>query len=360
MSRRLVICCDGTWNMPDPVSGGGSPTNVTKLALGVAGQDAAGRDQLLHYEKGVGTRRFERFTGGAFGVGLSRNVKECYRFLVASYEPDDELYLFGFSRGAFTARSLAGLVRNSGVLRRQHADRIDDAYSLYRSRADEDHPKGIEAQIFRRMYSHEDPEVRFVGVWDTVGSLGIPIDIPLVNDRWGFHDTDLSSRVRFAYQALAIDERRKPFTPTVWQQQPDARDQTLVQVWFAGVHSDVGGGYDDPELAEIALLWMVDRARDAGLGFLPDYFQIPGGAIDPEQRRVGSRVDPDALGPIHDSFRGVFRLGGSKARTLEGVDRGKVASSARRRSQELPDYRPPQLEKYLAAGGDVTPVRDGG
>jgi uncharacterized protein (DUF2235 family) len=358
MSRRLVICCDGTWNMPDPVSGGGSPTNVTKLALGVAGQDAEGRAQLLHYEKGVGTRRFERFTGGAFGVGLSRNVKQCYRFLVDTYEPDDELYLFGFSRGAFTARSLAGLVRNSGVLRRQHADRVDEAYDLYRSRADEAHPKGIEAQIFRRMYSHEDPEIRFVGVWDTVGSLGIPIDIPLVNDRWGFHDTELSSRVRFAYQALAIDERRKPFTPTIWKQQPGTQDQTLEQVWFAGVHSDVGGGYEEPELAEIALLWMVDRAQDTGLAFLSDHFQIPATDVDPELRRVGAHLQPDARGPIHDSFKGLFRLGGSKPRVLGGVDGGAVASSAQKRSQELSDYCPPELEQYLADGGDVTPVRD--
>jgi uncharacterized protein (DUF2235 family) len=360
MSRRLVVCCDGTWNEPDRNSrGGGGPTNVTKLALGVAGQDAEGNEQLIHYEKGVGTRRFERFSGGAFGFGLSRNVIDGYRFLVEAYDPGDELYFFGFSRGAFTARSLAGLVRNSGILRRQHAGQVEEAYRLYRSRADEAHPTGVEAQLFRRMYSHDDPDMRFIGVWETVGSLGIPLDIKLINDRWGFHDTDLSSRVRFAYQALAIDERRKPFSPTVWKQQPGTKGQTLEQVWFAGVHSDVGGGYEDPELAEITLLWMVERASQTGLAFLPDHFATSAGPLDDKLRQAGEQVAPDALGPIHDSFTGVFRLGGSKPRVLAGADGGKVASSAKRRSTELGDYRPEELVEYLAGGAEVAPVRDG-
>src|SRR4051794_8227249 len=177
MPKRLVVCCDGTWNRPDQLSEGvAAPTNVSKLALAVARRDAGGTEQLLHYEPGVGTRRFERIRGGAFGLGLSRNVRSCYRFLVETYEPGDELWFLGFSRGAFTARSTVGLVRNCGILRAAEIGRIGDAYRLYRSRDKGTEPGGIEAEMFRRMHSHPDAAIHFVGVWDTVGALGIPTD----------------------------------------------------------------------------------------------------------------------------------------------------------------------------------------
>src|SRR5919202_2136476 len=166
--KRLVVCCDGTWNRPDQVSQGvAAPTNVAKVALAHAGADADGNPQVLHYEAGVGTRRGEHVLGGAIGVGLSRNVQDCYRFLVDHYEPGDELYFLGFSRGAFTARSVVGLVRNSGILRREERARIDEAYRLYRSPHKDTVPSGIAAQLFRRSYSHPDAYVQFVGVWDT-------------------------------------------------------------------------------------------------------------------------------------------------------------------------------------------------
>lgn len=358
MPKRLVVCCDGTWNRPDQPSG--SPTNVSKLALGLAREDGDGARQLLLYQRGVGTRRFERFRGGAFGVGLSRNVRECYRFLVEGYEPGDELFFFGFSRGAFTARSTVGLVRNSGILRPEHVDRIDEAYRLYRARGSQAHPTGTEAQIFRRMYSHGETadDIRFVGVWDTVGSLGIPLAPPFVNRRWGFHDTTLSSHVRFAYQALAIDERRKPFRPTVWKQQEHAGEQTLEQVWFAGVHSDVGGGYPEPELAEIALLWIVERARGCGLAFEPDHFAVRSAGIDAERRRLGKDLAPDALGTIHESLRGIYRPLGPERRPLGEPDGSAVASSAVRRRRERTDYAPAGLDGYLEAGGRIANVED--
>lgn len=362
MAKRLVVCCDGTWNRPDQRDrGSGSPTNVSKLALGVAPEGSEGARQLLFYQQGVGTRRFERFRGGAFGAGLSRNVCDCYRFLVESYEPGDEIYLFGFSRGAFTARSTVGLVRNAGILRPEHVDRIEEAYDLYRARESRSHPRGIEAQIFRRMYSHaEQDDIRFVGVWDTVGALGIPLAPPFVNRRWGFHDTTLSSHVRFAYQALAIDEQRKPFLPTVWQQQGDAAGQTLEQVWFAGAHCDVGGGYREPELAEIALLWMVERARACGLAFEPEQFVVRGDGLDEERRRLGRDLAPDALGTIHDSYKGVYRLLGPHRRSLTEPDRSAVASSAVRRRRESSDYAPPGLDDYLDADRPIASVQDRG
>jgi uncharacterized protein (DUF2235 family) len=362
MTKRLVVCCDGTWNRPDQLDNGvAAPTNVSKVALGVAREDGGGTAQLLHYQPGVGTRRLERIRGGAFGLGLSRNVRECYRFLVECYEPGDELYFFGFSRGAFTARSTVGLVRNAGILRAQHVDRIKDAYRLYRARSDRTHPRGTEARIFRRMYSHPDTDIRFVGVWDTVGSLGIPIDgvrLPFVTKLWSFHDTTLSSHVRFAHQALAIDERRGPFRPTLWEQQEEAADQTLQQVWFAGVHCDVGGGYSDPALAEIPLLWMVERARDCGLVFEPDHFVSPRGPVDDELRHLGEQVAPNALGTIHNSLKGFYLVLPRYRRRLS-ADGSAAASSAIRRRTEHPDYDPPALDEYVSAGGAITGVSDG-
>ncbi|HEY1276582.1 MAG TPA: DUF2235 domain-containing protein [Thermoleophilaceae bacterium] len=341
MPKRLVVCCDGTWNRPDQTSHGvAAPTNVSKLALAVAREDAAGTSQLLHYEPGVGTRRFERLRGGAFGFGLSRNVRDCYRFLVLNYEPGDELFFLGFSRGAFTARSTVGLVRNAGILRDRRVDLVKRAYQLYRARSDETKPRGREAQLFRRMYSHPDARIRFVGVWDTVGSLGIPIHLPFLTRRWSFHDTDLSTYVDNAFQALAIDERRRAFRPTLWNQQPDAGDQRLEQVWFAGVHCDVGGGYEDPALAELALAWMIDRARECGLGLEPD----------------GAPFTPEPLADMGESYKGLYRLLGSCARMLEPdggcrADGGAVAPSAALRRRERPDYRPPGLDDCIAETG---------
>lgn len=347
MAKRLVVCCDGTWNRPDQLHNGvAAPTNVSKLALAVARQDDQGTAQLLHYQPGVGTRRWERLRGGAFGLGLSRNVRECYRFLVECYEEGDDIYLFGFSRGAFTARSTAGLVRNCGILRPQHVDRIKDAYRLYRSREHPTKPDGMEAQIFRRMYSHPDTEIHFVGVWDTVGRLGIPIDgvrLPLMN-RWSFHDTTLSRYVRFAYHAVAIDERREPFRPTLWQQSEQADEQTLEQVWFAGYHCDVGGGNKDPSLAEIPLRWMVARARAAGLAFVA--------------RPLGEQVVPNALGEMKDSRTGFYRLFPTYVRPL-AADGAAAASSAVRRRDERTDYDPSELGKFLAGGGRQTKVEGG-
>lgn len=363
MSKRLVVCCDGTWNTPDELSDGArAPTNVSKIALGVPREDGAGTTQLLFYQRGVGTRRFERFRGGAFGYGLSRNVRDCYRFLVENYEPGDELYFFGFSRGAYTARSTVGFVRNSGILRPEHADRINEAYSLYRSRDQRTHPRAIEARIFRRMYSHPECGVHFIGVWDTVGALGIPIDgirVPFLDRYWGFHDTELSSHVAFAFQALAIDEQRGPFKPTVWIQQAGATEQVLRQVWFAGVHCDVGGGYRDPSLAEIPLLWMVSCAKEAGLALDPDQYVVRTEPPPDEDRIVGAQLAPDPLGTIHESRKGFYRLLPRHLRTLVDEDRQSAASSAVARMHGLNAYRPPGLGQWVAAGRGVTDVQDG-
>ncbi len=346
MPKRLVVFCDGTWNSPDQVA----PTNVYKLARALANADEQGVAQRFHYEAGVGTRRLERLRGGAFGVGLSRNVRSCYRFLVQCYEPGDELWFIGFSRGAFTARSTVGLVRNAGILRAEEIDRVDQAYRLYRNRRDETHPNGREAELFRRQFSHPETAIDFVGVFDTVGSLGIPWKVPLLTKRWSFHDTELSSRVRVACHALAIDELRKPFAPTLWiQQQPAPEGQTLRQLWFAGVHSDVGGGYADCALAEVALLWMAEQAGACGLAFEPDRLVEAGADVDEKLRQVGAQVAPDPLGPIHDSLSVSYRILGRNLRSIEHGNGAAVHDSAERRDAELPRYDPPNLAAYRKA-----------
>lgn len=332
MAKRIVICCDGTWNtLKQPAT-----TNVVKVAEAVEQRD----DQLVFYHAGVGTKTFERVLGGAFGFGLSRNVRDAYRFVVEHYEPGDELFVFGYSRGAYTARSTVGFIRNCGVLRRTEIDRIDEAYGIYRDRGASTHPNETAATEFREKYACEQrTPIRFLGVWDTVGALGIPLaGVPIVswiNRAWQFHDTKLSGSVRAAHHALAIDEKRGPFRPSIWT--PDhVVDQIREQVWFAGCHGDVGGGNPEPTLAHITLHWMVERARAAGLVFRPDAF---------------APLAPDAeTAPINQSRNGFWKLLQTFEREL-GVTDGqheRASVKAVERTKTVPDYKPENLLEYLA------------
>ena len=340
--KRLVVCCDGTWNRPDQVDRGEvRPSNVAKMALAVAPRDLAGVAQLVYYHTGVGTSRRDRIRGGAFGWGLSRNIKDAYLHLVANYEPGDELFFFGFSRGAYTVRSLAGLVRNCGILRREFAGRLDDGYKLYRRRDKDSNPRAIESQLFRKSYATE-VRIKCIGVWDTVGALGIPMRP--ASRRLRFHDVKLSSYVDNAFQALAIDERRRPFKPSIWEQQEHAGGQRLEQRWFSGVHTNVGGGYADSGLSDIAFRWMKDRAAECGLAFDGGY--------------VSESVHPNALGELRNSMTALYRLSVPYLRpiprrnetpTFETVD-----PSVYERLAGLP-YRPPNLPPGEQAAGRPTP-----
>lgn len=359
--KRLVICCDGTWNGSDTREDR-APTNVRKLWELVRARDDAGVSQVKRYYAGVGVRRFERLRGGALGWGLSRTIKEAYRDCATEFEPGDELFLFGFSRGAYTARSLAGLIRNAGLLTREHLGQLDAAYELYRDRSDQSHPRSAAAAEFRTRFSHE-TRIKCVGVWDTVGSLGIPkIGLGLANAlfrwRWSFHDVELSTSVDHGYQALAVDERRGPFSPTLWTQRADAGTQTIEQVWFAGVHSDVGGGYPDSQLSDIPLLWMLDKAAACELAF--------------DWAAIEERLDPNPLGPSHDSLTTFYKVLDRLARPLR-IERARlrtrpigdgkaghefVASSVILRQSGLrPRYDPPNVRRFLAGGGKTMSVR---
>ncbi len=337
--KRIVVCCDGTWNRPDQTDNGQvCPSNVTRMALAVKARDGGGTLQQVYYHPGVGTRWWDRIGGGAFGIGLSQNVQDAYRFLVENYEPGDELYFFGFSRGAYTVRSLAGLVRNSGLLRREHADLVDGAYRLYRRRDRDSNPRAIEAQLFRKSYTYESHDhvvrIKCIGVWDTVGALGIPLGwlewASQLVLQLQFHDVKLSSYVDNAFQALAVDEKRPPFEPSVWKQQPDAKGQRLEQAWFAGVHTNVGGGYSDTGLSDLAFLWMKERAESCDLAFDRTY--------------VDSNITPNAMGAMRDSRTGIYRLMRPFVRRIVGAGTApthdKIHPSVTERMLRDPTYQP--------------------
>ncbi len=340
MSKRIVIGSDGTWNRPDQKDQGQTrPSNVAKLALAVAPQGADGKRQIVFYDKGVGTGfGLDRLLGGAFGTGLSKNIGDAYRYLVGHYDEGDEIFLFGFSRGAYTVRSTAGLIRNSGILRREYSNRFKEAYALYRRRDGRSHPTAIESRLFRKSYSHE-VRIKFIGVWDTVGALGMPVrGLRFVNRLMGleFHDVKLSSTVEYAYQALAIDEKRKPFRPAVWEPQPHAVGQTLEQVWFAGVHTNIGGGYVDTGLSDIALVWMIEKAETAGLAI--DQAVLKELAVRPNQagKLRNSKVGLYAMTP--DYNRPIGRAAGTNE---------SVHPAAEARYREDPTYHPKNLTEYL-------------
>jgi hypothetical protein len=246
-------------------------------------------------------------------------------------------------------------VRNSGILRREHARRVDDAFDLYRKRSSA--PASEEAEDFRRSFSHPVTRIRCIGVWDTVGALGIPFTgnpvADVVNRRWQFHDTTLSSHVDAAFQALAVDERRRPFAPTLWSQQPDASGQRLEQVWFAGDHCDVGGGHEDAGLADISLLWMMERARDCGLAFKPAGQWAAAPSNEVRDSRWNGAVRPDPRGGVCPSQAPLlFRFTGqAHERELGQAERGQesIASTVVQRWAEDRDYRPRNLLECLQA-----------
>ncbi len=352
-SKRLIVCCDGTWNVPDETRDGvAAPTNVARLADGVATENR--QTQRLYYEPGVGTRPGERFTGGAFGIGLSRNIVSAYQWLAETYAEGDQLFLLGFSRGAYTARSLAGLIRNCGILRPEHADRVNDAFNFYRDRTSVTHPTALASEIFRDMYSYASERIRFIGVWDTVGALGIPDYLPgwgtvsqltsRWRELWGFHDTQLSSRVDCAYHALSIDEQRRAFKPTLWTGKPSA-GQTVQQVWFAGTHSEVGGGASDHSLSDVALLWLAERAREHGVEFKPG--RLTAGAVD----AAGLPITPSFAGPIVDSRKGLYRLLPAyhrlaKTSLNDGPGQSLATSVISRLGDARLEYKPPGIGAY--------------
>ncbi|MCW2753917.1 MAG: hypothetical protein JWQ32_1328 [Marmoricola sp.] len=270
--KRLVVCCDGTWNKPDNED----VTNVEKIARTVRTDMSAGGGvyQLVYYISGVGTSSYEadRLLGGAFGFGLFHNVIACYRFLAQNYEPGDEIFIIGFSRGAYTARSLGGMIARVGLLTKVALveERLPEAVHLYQRTKMPAGDFGESVDEFKHDHCHP-AKVTFLGVFDTVGALGVP---GFERETPRFHDVQLSDQVLCARQALAIDETRMKFAPTFWEAPSEpagvpTEDPRVKQVWFEGAHSDVGGGYRETGLSDTSLLWMAGEAHAAGLIFDP-------------------------------------------------------------------------------------------
>jgi Uncharacterized alpha/beta hydrolase domain (DUF2235) len=294
--KRLVVCCDGTWNKPDSTN----VTNVEKIARTVQGDPSAtgGVYQLVYYVSGVGAGSYEadRLLGGAFGFGLFHNVIACYRFLAQNFEPGDEIFIFGFSRGAYTARSVAGMLAGVGLVTKVALveERLPEAVHLYQGTKMPEGAFGESVDEFKHDHCHA-AKVTFLGVFDTVGALGVP---GFGRNTPRFHSVQLSDQVLCARQALAIDETRLKFAPTFWEA-PDqpaeavTDDPRVKQVWFEGAHSDVGGGYAQTGLSDTSLLWMAREAHAVGLVFDAGLFST----------YVNSGSDPIRHNPLSPMYK---------------------------------------------------------
>lgn len=327
--KKLIVCCDGTWNTMDQEQNGVPiPTNVAKLYFSLESSDAQGNQQHGYYHPGMGTEPTfrDKVFGGAFGDGLDKNIKSAYRWICDHYEQGDLLYLFGFSRGAFTARSLSGFLNKCGTLNFNNLDestiwqRVDVAYRQgYKNKE-----KKWLASGWQQKIQSDDMFIYFVGVWDTVGALGVPDHLPatsLLNrlKNYHFHDTNLSPKIRIARHALALNEKRASFTPTLWTKIPEECD--VKQVWFPGVHSDVGGGYPETGLSDGALEWMMQEAQAAGLAFNPSKL---------------AQITPDFQGVLHNSYAGIFKKMGSQPRSTPAITAPEIHQSALKRHQSPP------------------------
>lgn len=362
--KRLVFCFDGTWNtLAAPI-----PTNVVVTAESVVPTASDGTAQVIFYDEGVGTKKWEQIRGGMFGLGLVENMADAYRFLIFNHTPGDEIYVFGFSRGAYTARSFVGLLSNCGILHRSQAAKAGDAIERYRAR--DKSPEYAQAMLkFRADFAPDvcisDDEdawrvgncqgyvkdaahrlrITYLGVWDTVGALGIPKRFTLLNPfsdnkKYEFHDTSLSAFVRSARHAVAIDERRTDFVPTLWDNLEELtkavgsdfskESAPYQEKWFPGTHSSVGGGGDRRGLSDQAMDWVLDGARHLGL------------QLDKSPRSPIFKLKPDAREYLEDTaepgmmYKAMNAV--SAADRLPGPSHlFQVSMSARKRWKDKPE-----------------------
>jgi uncharacterized protein (DUF2235 family) len=303
MPKRIALFLDGTWNTVQ------DNTNVWRMKS----LCALGADQISYYSVGVGTQYGERLKGGMFGYGLDDEVIRAYEWLTENYDPDDRIYIFGFSRGAFTARSLAGFISKCGLLKpgspvslKQLYDRYRKGQAVYTIRELQNVPAAQRTFEEKWLLEYSMPiPIFFQGVYDTVGALGVPFgSVPLISrSNYSFLETDLRINEARGFHALAIDEHREAFAPTLWIKTVRENLPTYVprpvdqveQRWFSGAHADVGGGYANGILGQIPLRWLMQKAQDHGLVFKGNV------VIDGDEVR----------GEIHNSFAemagGVYR-----------------------------------------------------
>ena len=292
--KNIVVFIDGTRNAGKE----GSPKNSNVFKLYMAARAIDENRQVCKYIRGVGTWGdvLIRTAGAAAALGLSHKIREAYRFICKEYkrERGDRIYLFGFSRGAFAARSLAGFVNHVGLLLKEHTNKVGKAFRLYQRDQSLTHSLWeyvVQVNPDAARAERIPLPIYFIGVWDTVGRIGLPFVNKFLPDRFvRFHKTDLPSNVTHGRHALALHELREVFAPEMWTDyQPP---QSLKQTWFIGAHSDVGGGYSDHDLSDLALCWMAAEAKYEHL----------------EIDEAKLHAKPNYLAPLHHEIRGVFRF----------------------------------------------------
>ncbi|KAK5037116.1 hypothetical protein LTR13_004921 [Exophiala sideris] len=340
--KRLIVTCDGTWlNADNGIMNNGEkqpPSNVSRIGWAIKDTSRDGIPQIVNYQAGVGTMGgpAARAVGGATGFGLKENVRQAYTYLAINWKQGDEIFLIGFSRGAFTARSIGGMIGDLGLLTRGGLPYFNEIFDDWEHRADDRYVSKFPDTPFPNKgpfdahYAHElvrrgmttlEVPIKAICCWDTVGSLGIPRVGWLENlglqsrgmHQYEFYDTKLNPKVENAFQALALDERRGPFSPALWEKRDNDRTN-LVQVWFPGVHSNVGGGYEDQEIANITLAWMISKLEPF-LDFRPNFLMEQWDLTRKYYKETGQKNRWWSLGEIYNSLKGIYALAGSKTRT---------------------------------------------
>lgn len=352
--KRIIVGCDGTWMDADGISGQ-TPSNVTRIlrAIPSVGVDEHGHamPQVTFYQNGIGTggsgwlaKNVGAYVNGATGEGMVSNIREAYQFVCSNYHDGDEIVIIGFSRGAFTARSIASLIGALGLLTNtglEHLVTLIDDWEYqgdpnYQSRSPDQPWKNrgdftsehYQMNLRQRQLTRFDIKIKCVGVWDTVGALGVPriAIFPLAEQtQFSFIDTKVLPFVEYAFHALAMDEKRRSYRPTIWaREESQAWPRVMRQTWFPGVHSDVGGSYEDDDLANLSLAWMMGHMIENKVVTFNEEYVLALFKRSREEDALGvSQTGSTNLGPrvwgegkIHDSMSElIFKVGGAGVRT---------------------------------------------
>lgn len=339
--KCITICCDGIWEQ-ETVFENGRPveTNVEKLYRLLSDRTHDNRVQLKMYDKGRGKKYnwFNRVIGIFDGKEIDFIIKDMYSFISLNYTIGDDIYIFGFSKGAYIARCLAGFINHCGLLRHEFVHKVDEAYELYRSKTSYEDSFAADLENFRRNNCYESvTPIKMLGVWETVGTLGIPRNVAIFKKaRYEFWDTRLPANVQCAFHALALDEQRQSYSACLWSlpsaEEGKPRGVVLEQTWFPGVHRNIGGGYPDTGLSDISLDWMINKATDIGLCF--------------DEISVRSEVRPNVMGNMRkplDSILQIFRF--PRKVELGTETHQHIHESVLERIQSDNKYRPANIPK---------------